>query len=711
MSRHKQRDVSDCGPACLAFICDHFRLRLPVANLRQELGTDRIGTTAAGLVRAARRLGLSAKGVKGPAQALPTVPLPAIAHCLVDGRLLHYVVLVAWHRKHAQVMDPAVGRVEKWSQEKFKATWTGVLILMAPGELFQPGDHTVSPWRRFWSLLRPHQPALAQALVGAIVTTILGLGMSVYVQKVVDHVIPDGNARLLNLLAGGMLVVAGFKLLLGWCQSTLSLRMAQKIDAALILAYYRHLLRLPQPFFDTMRVGEITSRVADAVKIRTFLNQTLLNLILHPLVVAASLALMFCWSWQLGLFSAALLPAYALIYAVANRLNRTIQRTAMERAADFDAQLVESLQAQRLIRVHRLENLAGLRVEMRLVRLLKATWRGAVAGLGGGTAAVLVTQVHLVGLLWLGSNLVLDARLTPGQLMSCYTLAGYLTGPITALIGLNNSVQETLIAADRLFELMDLELERDQGTIELEPAEAAEIRFENVHFNHAGRDTSLQDISLVMPAGRITALSGGSGSGKSTLLALVQRLYQPAVGRIFVGGHDLAYLRLDSLRRNLAVLPQQCQLLSGTIVENLAPAEISPDMRRLLPLCAEVGILDFIEKLPQGFLAHVGENGCSLSGGQRQRLALVRVIYAGAPILLLDEPSSALDTAAEERLAAILQRLRNSGRTIVVATHAPRLIGLADRVVTMAEGRVVDIRDRAESAAANGSEATLEGVA
>jgi len=712
MSRHRQRDVSDCGPACFSYICDHFRLRVPLAVLRRELGTDQVGTTAAGLVRVATRLGFTAKGVKGPIEALASVPLPAIAHCQLNGGLLHYVVLVAWHPKHPRVMDPAVGRVEKWSAERFQAVWTGVLILLAPAANFQPGDHTTSPWRRLWRLLRPHRPAVAQAFVGAVTMTVLGLGMSVYVQKIVDQVIPDANPQLLNLLGVGLLVIVGCKQLLGWCQSLLSLRLAQKIDAALIPAYYRHLLRLPQPFFDTMRVGEIASRVADAVKIRNFLNQTLLNLLLHPLVLVSSLAMMFCWSWQLAVLSLALAPAYGAIYFVTNRLNRECQRTLMERAADFEAQLVESLSAQRLIRAHRLEEFAELKTEIRLVRLLKANWRAALGNLGGGTAAAVVTQVYLIGLLWLGTGLVLDASLTPGQLMSCYTLAGYLTGPITALIGLNSSIQETLVATDRLFELMDLEVESDRGTIELHAEEAVGIRIENLDFRHAGRGATLQAVSLTMPAGRITALTGGSGSGKSTLLALVQRLYPPASGRILVGRFDIQYLRLAELRGNLAVLPQHPQLLAGTIAENLAPGDpaAGPDLRRILPLCGELGILEFIEQLPQGFLTPVGENGIDLSGGQRQRLALVRALRTGAPIVLLDEPSSALDAGAEERLAAVLQRLRDEGRTIVIATHAAGLLAIADRVVTLAEGRVMAVRDQPKRAAALPNAGLVEGV-
>jgi ATP-binding cassette subfamily B protein len=688
----KQRDRSDCGVACLAYVSSCHHLRLPLSVLRAATGTTGAGSTALGLVEAARQLGFAAKGVKGTAEQIPTVPLPAIAHCLMDRRLLHYVVLVAWGKKHTKVMDPAVGRVERWSREKFQSVWTGVLILLAPGEHFQTGDRTVSPTLRLWRLLQPHRSVLAQAFLGALVSTILALGTSVYVQKIVDNVIPDGNRPLLNLLGVAMLVVLGFKLLLGVFQSLLSLRTAQSIDASLILAYYRHLLRLPQPFFDSMRVGEITSRVADAVKVRSFLNNTLLNLVLNPLILCFALVAMAFYSWKLALLSLGLVPANAAVYWFANQRNRSCQRQLMERAADFDSQLVESLNAQSIVRRFGLEDLSSLKTETRLVRLLRTTWKAAIAGLGSNTAGMLLTQAYLVGLLWLGAGLVLVSSLTPGELMSCYTLAGYLTGPVTALIGLNASIQEALIATDRLFEIMDLDLEKDQGTIELTPARAGAIRFEEVCFKHAGRMATLQEVSFSCPAGRITGLKGESGCGKSTVLSLIQRLYLPGNGRIFIGEHDICYYSLMSLRRAVAVVPQQTVLLLGTVLENLVPGEYQPDLERVLRLCREVGVIETIEKLPQGFFTHLTENGVNLSGGQRQRLALVRALYREAPILLLDEPSSALDEKSEEMLIGVLSRLRAAGRTVVIAAHEPRLLQMADQVVMMTAGRVVSVR-------------------
>ena len=643
MNPIKQRDNSDCGAACLCAIAEHYGQKQSVAQLRIQTGTTLRGTTALGLVEAAQKLGLIAKGVKGTFEQAASAPLPAIAHCLIDERLLQYVVVTRITTSHVEVMDPAEGRNIRWSSEKFKSVWTGVLILFEPGDHFAPGNHTVSPARRLWQQLRPHQTDLSLAFAGAVLSTILALATAIYVQNIIDRVIPDSDGRLLGILGMVMLVILGLRLVLSGLQSLLSLRTAQRMDTRLMLSYYRHLLRLPQTFFDTMRVGEITSRVADAVKVRYFLNTSLLSLLLNPLIILFSLGAMFLYSPKLALVSLILLPASALIYWVVDRRNRLYERELMERAADFGAQFTESLSAQSVIRRFRLEEHTTTITESRFGRLLRAVWRSSLLALGGGLATALITQAYLVGVLWLGGNLVLEAQLTLGQLMSCYTLAACLTGPLTALIGLNTSIQDALIATDRLFEIMDLELEKNPGTVEFTATPGRELWLDRVTFRHAGRRTTLVDVTLEFHAGRITALAGESGCGKSTLLALIQRLYLPERGRVMFGDLDAQSFTLDSLRRHLAVVPQSTVLLSGTVLENIAPGDPHPNLERLNTLCREVGVLELIENLPRGFNTPLTENGANLSGGQRQRLALVRALYLDAPIMLLDEPTAALD--------------------------------------------------------------------
>ena len=662
---------------------------MSIAQLRLSGGTNQQGTTALGLVAAARAAGLSARGFRSDLKALGDAPVPFIAHCRLPNHLLHYVVVCGLRPgQRVRVMDPAIGREEWWTWERFEAAFTGVLLLISPDSSAVGNDESSSvcraPWRRLWALLQPHRSLSLQAFVGSVFSTVLALSTSLYVQNLMDRVIPDGDRRLLILMSVGMLLVLGLRTTLGVLQSRLALHTAQQIDAGLILGYYRRLLRLPQPFFDSMRAGEIVSRVSDAVKIREFLNNTLLSLALQPLILLFALGAMFVYSWKLGLLALSLIPLQAAVWWIANRCNRRQHRVLMERSADFDAQLVESLQTQRVIRGLGLEDDFSLRTENRLVRLLRAVRRATNTGIATGTASTVLTQGFSLLLLWLGTTLVLGTEITPGELFSCYTLAGYLTGPAVALVGLNGSIQQALVATDRLYEIMDLELEKDVGTISFVARHAAgPLVFEDVTFRHAGRMPVLTDFSAEFAPGRITALAGESGCGKSTVLALLQRLYRPEKGRILFGGIDLAHFTLGSLRAGVGVVPQKVDLFAGSILENLVPGDAEPDLEWLIQLCRETAFLDFVDRQPQGILTPLSENGLNLSGGQRQKLAIVRALYRQPSILLLDEPSAALDGGAESQLMNLLQRRSERGTTIVMAAHNPRLLTIADHVIRM----------------------------
>lgn len=688
----QQRDATDCGAACLCSIAAHYGLKRPLAFYRARAGTNQRGTSALGLVETATQLGFLAKGVRGSFDQIASAPLPAIAHCLIDQRLLHYVVIGRIGERHVEIMDPLIGRVEHWPIARFKAAWTGVLILLTPDADFRPGDYTISPRRRLWQLLRPHWRLVALLLLGAALSTVLALSTSLYVEAIVDTVIPSGDRGLLQTLTVAMLGIVGLRALLGILQSLVSLQAAQRIDAALILGYYRHLLRLPQSFFDTMRVGEISARVADAVKIRHFLNQTLVSLTLNPLIVVGSLTVLFLYSTKLALLSLGLVPCTGLLWWFSQDRYRAYQRNLMEHSADFGAQFVESLHAQPTIRCFQLEAREERKTGALFTRLQRTTRRAGIASVIGNGAGTLLTQAFLVALLWLGARLALDAGFTAGQLMSCFTLALALSGPMTTLIGLNTSIQEALVATDRLFEIMDLEREHAGGTRIFAPESAGEIRVEGISFRHPGRLPTFHEVSFTIPPGQITLLVGESGCGKSTLLALLQRLYLPTRGQIFFDGVDAGDFSLASLRRQLAVVPQHPAFLSGTLLENLAPGDDHPQIDRIKDLCREIGMLEFIEQLPHGLLSPLGENGSGLSGGQRQRLALVRALYVDAPFLLLDEPTAALDAVSTRRVAEVLRRLRREGKTIVIAAHDSSLLALADQIVTLANGTAMTSR-------------------
>lgn len=326
----KQHDIADCGAACLASVAAHYKLQLPIARIRQYAGTDKKGTNVLGMVEAAEKLGFEAKGVRGKWESLLQIPKPSIAHVVVRKQLQHFVVLYKVTPTQVTLMDPADGRMHKKSKEAFLKEWTGVLVLLMPCEHFAKGNEKVSILRRFWFLLKPHRYILLQAFVGAIIYTLLGFSTSIYIQKITDYVLVGSNTKLLNLLSIIMLVLLVLRILLGVFQDIFLTKTGQQIDAQLILGYYKHLLKLPQQFFDTMRVGEIISCVNDAVKIRSFINGVALNLSVDALILIFSFSLMFFYYWKLALIMLLVIPFYSIIYFITNRLNKKTERKIME---------------------------------------------------------------------------------------------------------------------------------------------------------------------------------------------------------------------------------------------------------------------------------------------------------------------------------------------------------------------------------------------
>lgn len=686
----RQRDITDCGAACLASVAAHYKLLLPVARIRQHATTDQRGTNMLGMIKAATKLGFQAKGVKGTAESLSKIPLPAVAHIVVKEQLHHYVVIYRVTKRRITYMDPGDGQLHRVAPADFQQQWTGVLLLLLPDASFAPGNHKTSALGRFWQLVRPHRSVMTQALFGAAVYTVLGLAMSIYVQKIVDHVLANGNRNLLNLLSVGMLVLLVFQIIIGTLKSLFALQTGQQIDARLILGYYNHLLQLPQTFFDTMRVGEIISRVNDAVKIRAFVNDAALNLLVNVFIVVFSFGLMFTYYWKLAVMMLAILPLYGGIYWVQNRLNRRYQRRLMEQSAELEAQLVESVTAMGTIKRFGMESFASERTETRFIALLRTIYYSGQQGIWVGSAAEFVSQLFRIGLLWVGSYFVLDNQLTPGELLSFYAIIGYFTGPATSLIGANKTVQDALIAADRLFEIIDLEREAHENKTDLTPELAGDIQLQDVTFAYNTRGVVFQKLSLHIGRGTITGIVGESGSGKTTLLSLLQGLYPLTDGSITIGGMDIRHLNLESLRRVVSVVPQQIDLFTGTIVENIAVGDPEPDMRRVIGICQQLGILAFVEKLPNGFATLLGERGAGLSGGQKQRLAIARALYRNPEILILDEATSALDTVSEQYVQHTLRQLRAAGKTVLLIAHRLSTVMHADKIVVLEAGKLVE---------------------
>jgi ATP-binding cassette subfamily B protein len=397
---------------------------------------------------------------------------------------------------------------------------------------------------------------------------------------------------------------------------------------------------------------------------------------------------MFTYYWKLALIMLIIVPIYSLIYYFSDQVNKRTQRKLMEQTAELQTQLVESVNSVKTIKRFGLEGFANFKTETKFITLLKTIYRSSTNSLMIGNSSFFVSMAFTIILLWIGAGFVLSNIITPGELLSFYAIIEYFTQPVASLIGMNKSLQDARIAADRLFEIMDLEKESADNKAELTNDMVGDIQFKNIHFRYGTRVIVFKGLNLLLPKGQITAVIGESGSGKTTLLSLMQNLYPLESGNIFIGDYDIKYLSNESLRKIVSVVPQDVHLFAGNVIENIAIGDYEPDIRKIMAICNQLGIVDFIENLPEGFNTTLGENGNNLSGGQRQRLAIARALYRDPEILILDEATSSLDSESESYVQKTISLLRDHKKTIVVIAHRLSTILNADKIIVLKNGEL-----------------------
>ena len=686
----KQHDISDCGVACLVSVAAHYRLFIPISKVRQFTGTDKQGTNVLGLMEGAKRIGFDVKGVQCEISSLSNIPKPAIAHLHLKNGLQHFVVIYKVNKKSIKIMDPGSGAYITMSLEKFKEQWTGVLVILVPNDSFVSKNEKSSLLSRFWYLLKPHKFILIQALTGSLFYTLLGFSTSIYIQKISDHILVNENYSLLNSMSIVMIFLLVIQILLSVFKDVFLIRSGQEIDSRLILGYYKHLLKLPQQFFDTMQVGELISRVNDAVKIRLFINNTSLTLMVNFFIVVFSFILMFTYYWKLGLIMFCIIPLYLIIYFITDLFNKKTERSIMESSAELESQLIESITAVSAIKQFNLYEFMQIKTEKKFIKLLQISYKSSLNQVFSQTSTQTISNLFTILLLWIGSYYVIAKELTQGELFSFYAILGYFTGPISGLILSNKIIQNALIAADRLFEILDLEIEPPQEVNTISKSTNNTICFKDVSFSYGNRPPVFTELNLKFIQGEITAIVGESGSGKSSLIHLLQGMYKISNGQIFLGNQDIKYFDKNSLRKLVGIVPQDIHLFEGSVLQNIALGETKANMERVIKVCNMLKIMSFIEKLPQGFNTNIGENGASLSGGEKQRLTIARALYRDPDILVLDEASSSLDSTSEEVLKSVIQELVHNGKTIILITHRVINLSYANRILVLQNGKLIE---------------------
>lgn len=551
---------------------------------------------------------------------------------------------------------------------------------------------SVTPLFAVARLLRPYWGCVGQSLGAGVILSLLALPGPYLTKVLIDDVYPHGDLGLLHFL----LTVGAVVSLLAGLTGALSGHFGQRVGVGIGLdlqeRLYRHLQSLDFGFFDRRETGEVLSRFDDlqasvtgVVSLAAALLTNLLQLLIFP-------AVLFYVNWRLALVSVAVLPLDTLLAAVTRvRYGRLAQRLA-EEAAALSARAYESLASIRVIQALGVEASFLDRLRERLLGVAGLQLQVSLLQNGAGFAGSLIRAGGTLAYGWYGWSEVVAGRLSLGTFMAFSGYAGYLYGPIQALIGLLPHVETTLVHARRFLEVYQerpavadrvdaIPLRRPRGRLE----------FCDVTFGY-GRTPVLRHLELEIPARSCVALVGESGAGKSTLAKLVPRFYDPDSGCVRLDGHDLRQYQVRSLRQQIGFAMQGGSLFCGTIRENLTFGRSIPD-GDLEDAARAASIHEFISTLPAGYDTCLGEGGTNLSEGQRQRLALARVLLLNAPILILDEPTSSLDAASEEAVVQAFRTVRE-GRTALVIAHRPATIAEADRVVVLADGRVSEIRDR-----------------
>lgn len=699
----KQHDITDCGAACLATISKQYGLNLSISKIREVAGTDKQGTNVYGMIKAAEQLGFTAKGVKGNQEAFFSgFPLPAIAHVVVDGSLLHYVVVHKITKKKIIIADPAKGLVNYTPEEFFKI-WTGVLIILVPTSKFQKGNENQGILSRFFSLMLPQKRLLLNIFLSSLMITIFGILASFYFRFIMDDIVPNSTQKTLIALSVGVIALYIFKAILEAFRNHLMLYLGQKLDIPLILGYYEHVLGLPMNFFGTRKVGEIVSRFTDASKIREAISSATLTIMIDSLMAIVGGAVLFAQNSTLFVIAVIVVALYGVIVLAFNKPVKKINEKQMEDNAQLTSYLVETLNGIETVKAFHAEDKAQAKTDKLFVKLLKSVFKGGVIINAQQTLTGVVSTIGGTVILWVGVVGVLNGDMTLGSLITFNALLAYFLDPVKNLINLQPTMQTAIVAAERLGEILDLELEKVQNEKRTLVPKSLNlpIKIENLNFRYGTRRLVLENINMTINAGEKIALVGESGSGKTTLSKLLMNFYPWEKGEIFIGNYNLKDINLEALRNKIAYISQDIFLFSGTIRENLELGNEDATMEDIIEACRLSKADEFINNLPLRYETMLEENGANLSGGQKQRLAIARALLKKPDILIMDEATSNLDSITEKAIEKTINSLSRNITTIIIA-HRLSTIMRCDKIFVMEQGKFIEQGTHSELIAKKG---------
>ena len=545
-------------------------------------------------------------------------------------------------------------------------------------------------YERQLRLVAPYRRRIALGMLCMALAAGCGTACLYLIKPAFDELIVNKNKEMLNLLCMALLFVFGVKGVALCGNAYLMSYVSQRIITRLREDVYNHIQCLPVPYLDKVETGNLMSRIlSDVGAVQSTLSDSVTGIIKESFSVVGCVGIMFYMDWQLAIAAMFIVPvAFLPVFKVGKLLRRTAAK-AQQSIADLSVILHETISGNRIVKAFGMEQYEKGRFRRENENLLKHTLRAVVARSVNSAGMEFLGGLGIVSIMLYGGHQIIGEKMTAGNLFSFLAALISLYEPVKRLANIYTSVHQGLAAADRIYELLDepTEIIDQPGARRLDPA-IKHLEFRKVYFSYGEKEV-LSDISFKVEVGQVVALVGMSGAGKTTLINLIPRFYDVTEGSVLIDGIDIREVTLSSLRSQIAVVTQQSILFNDSFRNNIAYGDIRKSDEEIIAAARAANAYDFIMKLPNKFETTVGEQGIRLSGGERQRICIARALLKDAPILILDEATSSLDSDSELEVQKALENLMR-GRTTLVIAHRLSTIQNADSIITLADGKIVE---------------------
>lgn len=686
-----QVDTRDCGVASLAMVFGFYGSYYSLATLRELAKTTQEGTTAFGLVKVAEGEGFDTRAIRADMTLFDEdIIYPFIAHVVKNGNLMHYYVVTGCDKKSIHIADPDPSvKMKKMPREQFKEEWTGVSIFIAPTPNYKVHKEKKDSLLSFVPILARQKGLILNIVIATLIVTIINVIGSYYLQSIIDTYIPEQVKNTLSIVSVGLVIGYILQQLISYSQEYLLLVLGQRLSIDVILSYIKHVFHLPMSFFATRRTGEIVSRFTDANSIIDALASTILSVFLDVSIIIIVSIVLFSQNINLFFISLLALPIYTVIILSFMKPFERMNQETMESNAILSSSIIEDINGIETIKSLTSERQRYQKIDKEFVDYLKKSFTYGRAESVQKILKKLAQLLLNVTVLWMGANLVMDNKMTIGQLITYNSLLVYFTNPLENIINLQTKLQTAKVANNRLNEvyLVKSEFEEKKTVHDLSHFKG-DLTLNNVSYKYGyGRDV-ISDINLTLKAGSKVSFVGISGSGKTTLAKMFVNFFSPSKGDILLDDVNLEDINKESLRSYINYLPQQPYVFNGTILDNLLlGAKEGTTQEDIIRAVQIAEIKSDIESMPLNYHTELTSDGTGISGGQRQRIALARALLTDSQILILDEATSSLDVLTEKK---IIDNLMELDKTLIFIAHRLTIPERTEQVIVLDKGKIIE---------------------